>query len=203
MRKIDYKKSLKALYSASPHEPDFVDVPPLNYLTVDGTGDPNTAQSYQDAVAALFSLSYAIKFAVKKGPDPVDFGVMPLEGRWWMDDMTRFSVASKGEWRWSMMILQPEVVTSDLVKECTAAVAKKKALNALTLVRFESLAEGRAAQIMHVGPFADEGPTIARLHAHIAASGLKLAGKHHEIYLSDIRRAAPARWKTIIRQPVT
>jgi hypothetical protein len=203
MSKLDYKKTLTPLYAASVHEPDFVDVPPLSYLMVDGTGDPNTAQSYQDAVAALFSLSYAIKFAVKRGPKSIDYGVMPLEGLWWMDDMTRFSVACKGEWRWSMMILQPEMVTPSLVQECTAAVAKKKSLPALGAVRFESLAEGRAAQVLHVGPFADEGPTIARLHAHIAASGLTLAGRHHEIYLSDVRRAAPAKWKTIIRQPVT
>lgn len=202
MSRIDYKKELKSLYTASAKQPAFVDVPTLNYLSVDGIGNPNTSSEYLEAVQALFSLSYTIKFSVKKGTRAVDYGVMPLEGLWWVDDMSQFSVTRKDEWKWTMMIMQPAIVTQAIVDTCRAELARKKGLPALPKVRFSACDEGKAAQILHIGPFSEEGPTIAKLHAFIAASGFKLAGKHHEIYLSDIRRAAPAKWKTIIRQPV-
>jgi hypothetical protein len=202
MAKIDHKKQLKHLYAASAKQPTLVNVPPLNYLRIDGIGDPNTSSAYKNAVEALFSLSYTMKFAIKKGAAAVDYGVMPLEGLWWMDDMKQFSVTRKDEWKWTMMIMQPEVVTQAIVAACRSDLARKKDLAALSKVEFAAFKEGKAAQILHVGPFTEEGPTIQKLHDFIQAQGLKLTGKHHEIYLSDIRRAAPEKWKTIIRQPV-
>lgn len=202
MSKVDYKKEFKHLYTVSARQPVLVDVPVLSYLSVDGRGDPNTSSVYQEAVQALFSLAYTIKFAIKKGAAAFDYGVMPLEGLWWVDDMRQFSVTRKDEWQWTLMIMQPEIVTKAIVETCRSELARKKDLPALPEVKFAARNEGKAAQILHIGPFSDEGPTIARLHAFIAASGFKLAGKHHEIYLSDIRRADPAKWKTIIRQPV-
>ncbi|NNL78036.1 MAG: hypothetical protein HKO68_17020, partial [Desulfobacterales bacterium] len=158
---------------------------------------------FKDAVEALYSVSYTLKFMIKKGELGIDYGVMPLEGLWWADDMSQFSVEKKEQWKWTLMIMQPELVTTELLNKAIAQVEKKKNPAALSQLRFESFAEGRAAQIMHIGPFAEEGPTIERLHHFITENGFKLTGKHHEIYLSDIRRAAPEKWKTIIRQPLT
>ncbi len=203
MAKIDYKAKLKHLYKASAKKIEFVEVPQMNFLSVDGTGNPNTAQAYKDAVEALFSLSYAIKFMIKKGATAIDYGVMPLEGLWWTEDMSKFSVDNKDDWQWTLMIMQPEMVTREWVDESIEQTRKKKNLPALPIVRFESFAEGKAAQVLHVGPFAEEGPTIQKLHGFIEEHGHLLTGKHHEIYLSDIRKAAPEKWKTIIRQPMT
>ena len=202
MSKIDYKKELKQLYTASAKQPALVDVPALRYLSIDGSGNPNTSTAYQESVQALFSLAYTIKFAVKKSPAGIDYGVMPLEGLWWVDDMSQFSVARKDEWKWTLMIMQPTIVTQSIVEACRAELARKKDLAALPKVKFADCNEGKAAQILHIGPFSEEGPTIQKLHAFIEANGRKLIGKHHEIYLSDIRRAAPEKWKTILRQPV-
>ncbi|OHE29286.1 MAG: hypothetical protein A3J94_11650 [Syntrophus sp. RIFOXYC2_FULL_54_9] len=144
MDKVDLKKELKPLYQPSSKEVVRIDVPTMNFLMVDGEGDPNTSQPFKDAIEALFSLSYTLKFMVKK----------------------------------------------------------RKNLIALSKVRFEAFSEGTAAQTMHIGPFSEEGPTIERVHAFIARCGCTLSGKHHEIYLSDIRRADPKKWKTIVRQPM-
>ena len=199
MNKVDYKKELRHLYTASALDPSLVEVPPLGYLRVDGAGDPNSSRSYKEAVEALFSLAYTIKFAVKKRA-AMDYVVMPLEGLWWVDDMKQFDVMRKDEWQWTLMIMQPAIVAPSVVETCRSELARKKELPALAKVQFARFEEGRAAQVLHVGPFSEEGPTIERLHRFIEGQGLRLAGKHHEIYLSDIRRAAPANWKTIIRQ---
>lgn len=201
MKKIDYKKELKHLYQPSAKEVVVVDVPAMNFLMIDGAGDPNTTPFFQEATEALFSAAYQLKFMIKKGTQQVDYGVMPLEGLWWAEDMARFSVEKKGDWQWTLVIMQPEYVTPELFAKAVEQVKKKKNLVALPLMRFETFAEGPAAQIMHVGPFSAEGPTIARIHDFIAANGYKLSGKHHEIYLSDIRKAAPEKWKTVVRQP--
>ncbi len=201
MDKLDFKKALKPLYLPSAKEVSVVDIPALNYLMVDGRGDPNTSADYQHAVQALFSVAYATKFAAKKGPLQTDYGVMPLEGLWWADDLRAFAADDKANWQWTMMIMQPDCVPDALLRDTIAQVRKKKDLPALERLRIERWTEGRCAQILHVGPFTEEGPTIARLHACIdARSGLR--GKHHEIYLSDIRRSDPANWKTILRQPM-
>ena len=202
MVKIDFKKELKHLYSPSAKEVVAVDVPVMNFLLIDGERDPNTAQQYRDAVEALFSVSYTIKFMVKKEAG-VDFGVMPLEGLWWVDDMTKFSTERKDEWKWTSMIMQPKYVTPEHVNTAVEAVRKKKNLPALSKLRFESFHEGAAAQIMHIGPYSAEGPNIAKIHTFIRNSGHALSGKHHEIYLNDARRTAPEKLKTILRQPMT
>jgi hypothetical protein len=202
MGKIDFKKELKHLYNSSAKEVSFVDVPDMNFLMIDGKGDPNNSAKYASAVEALFGLSYTIKFMIKKGPLGIDYGVMPLEGLWWVDDMSEFSTDNKSGWKWTMMIMQPEFVTKKIVDAALVEFSKKKDLLAISSVRFEALIEGKCAQIMHIGPFSEEGSTVKRLHEFISSAGSVLAGKHHEIYLSDIRKADPSRWKTIIRQPV-
>jgi len=191
------------LYTATA-EPALVDVPPLTYLMIDGQGDPNTAPEYAAAVRALYSVAYGVKFAVRRAGGP-NVTVMPLEGLWWAPDMSAFHTLDKGAWHWTMMIMQPDVVTAEVVERARAAAsAKAKApAAALDRLRLDRFAEGRAAQVLHVGPYAAEGPTIQRLHAYIAEQGLRLSGKHHEIYLGDPRRSAPERLRTVIRQPVT
>jgi len=202
MGKVDYKKELKHLYRPSARIVEFVDVPEMNFLMVDGEGDPNTSQAFQDAVGALYPLSYTLKFMIKKGEIGVDYRVLPLEGLWWADNMSSFSVENKEGWKWTLMIMQPELVTAEMVKQAIEQVRVKKDPVSLPLVRYESYEEGKVAQIMHSGPFSEEGPTVEKVHSFIEESGYKRRGKHHEIYLSDIRRAAPEKWKTIIRQPV-
>ncbi len=203
MKKIDLKKEWKHLYQPPKKEVVEVDVPKLNYLMVDGEGDPNTSKAFKEAVEALFPVSYTLKFMIKKGPLAIDYGVMPLEGLWWMDDMSRFSVEKKSEWKWTLMILQPDFIDRKMIETAIAEVKKKKNPPALPKLRFETFSEGKAAQIMHIGPFSEEGPTVEKVHRFIEEQGLKLSGKHHEIYLSDIRRGDPKKWKTVIRQPMS
>jgi len=203
MKKIDFKKELKHLYRPSVRNVEVVDVPPLNYLMIDGEGDPNTSQSFQDAIGVLYPLSYALKFMVKRGETGIDYGVLPLEGLWWADNMSSFSIVNKASWKWTLMIMQPEWITREMVQEAIEQVRVKKNPISLPLVRFESFDEGKVAQIMHIGPFSEEAPTVEKVHSFIEEAGSRRTGKHHEIYLSDIRRAAPEKWKTIIRQPMS
>lgn len=200
MAKIDYRKALGNLYTASANAVTTVDVPEMPFLMADGCGDPNTSPDFHHAVEALFGVSYTLKFLIKQ-EQGIDYGVLPLEGLWWCDDMAAFSMDDKSNWRFTLMIMQPEHVTAELVSRALAKVAAKGAVLPSTL-RFARYHEGLSAQILHVGPFSEEGPTVARLHAYIRDNGYALRGKHHEIYLSDTRRAAPERWKTMLRQPV-
>lgn len=205
MKKIDLKKELKHLYNPSTKEISIVDVPKMNFLMIDGKGDPNTSQEYKEAIEALYTVSYSLKFMIKKGETAIDYVVMPLEGLWWTDDMAQFSTENKGIWKWTAMIMQPEYVTKDLVTKAFEQVEKKKNPPALSKMRFESFHEGLSAQIMHIGPYSAEGPTIKKLHSFIKEKGYEFDGlvqKHHEIYLSDPRRTAPEKMKTIIRQPM-
>jgi hypothetical protein len=202
MDKIDLRKTLKHLYQPRAGTVVEVDVPEMRFLMIDGHGDPNKSQDFADAIEGLFGLSYMLKFMVKKGTSGVDYAVMPLEGLWWADDMSTFSTADKSNWKWTAMIMQPEFVTQALVDDASRELQRKKRPIALERVRFAPFAEGRCAQTLHIGPFSAEGPTIERVHAFIAAAGRKRVGKHHEIYLSDTRRAAPAAWKTVVRQPM-
>jgi hypothetical protein len=197
--KFDWKKDRKALYFP-PADPTLVEVPPMNYLMLDGHGDPNQSAHYQAVVTALFTLAYTLKFTIKKA-EGLDYAVFPAEGLWWVADMRMFSVAAKENWDWTMMIAQPQFVTAEWVEQARREALKKKGLPLLDLVRFETYAEGACAQLMHTGPYAAEGPNIARLHAFIEAQGAVLAGKHHEIYLNDVRRTAPEKLKTVLRQP--
>lgn len=202
MRKIDLKKELKQLYNPPEKEAVIVDVPKMSFLMVDGQGDPNTAQEYKDAIEALYAVSYTLKFMIKKGKE-VDYVVMPLEGLWWTEDMTEFTMENKDAWKWTSMIMQPPYVTQELVQKALKQVEEKRNLPALSKMRFESFHEGLSLQIMHIGPYSAEGPTIERLHNFIREKGYGLRGKHHEIYLSDPRRSKPGKLKTVIRQPIT
>ena len=202
MEKIDYKKELKHLYRSSAKKVEVVEVPKMNFLMIDGDGGPNHP-TFQNAIEVLFPLSYTLKFMIKKSDIGIDYGVLPLEGLWWADDMSSFIKDKKDDWKWTLMIMQPELVKKEMVATAIEEVRKKKKPVALPLVRFESFAEGKVGQIMHFGPFSEEGPTVEKLHSFIKVSGSQRIGKHHEIYLSDIRRAAPEKWKTIIRQPMS
>jgi hypothetical protein len=200
MEKIDYKKELKELYAPG-KEPSMVTVPEMNYLLIDGTGYPGTSKEYAESIETLYTVAYTLKFMLKKEKS-IDYGVLPLEGLWWADDMADFVKGNKENWKWTSMIMQPAHVTGELYERSVDAARKKKNPAALPKMRFEKYDEGLCAQIMHVGPYSAEGPTIERLHDYIKEKGYSLRGKHHEIYLSDPRKSAPEKMKTVIRQPV-
>jgi hypothetical protein len=200
MDKTDLKNELKHLYNPSNKEVVAVDVPVMNFLLIDGEGAPASPQ-YACAVETLFSISYALKFMIKRSKQ-VDYTVMPLEGLWWMNDMTQFSVDRKEEWKWRAMVMQPKYVTANDVKLAVEQAGKKKDLPMLTRLRFDCFHEGSAAQIMYVGPYSAEGPIIAKIHSFILGSGHTLSGKHHEIYISNPNRTSPGKLKTVLRQPM-
>jgi hypothetical protein len=201
MEKLDLKKSLKNLYEPSAKSFSVVDVPSMNFIMIDGQGNPNTSVEYAESVQALYTAAYTLKFKIKKEL-AVDYPVMASEGLWWMDDMREFSEAHKDDWKWTMMIMQPDIVTPQLFSQAVAEAKKKKEVPALSCLRFETFHEGLAAQILYFGAYADEGPTISRLHKFIEESGYVRFGKHHEIYLGDPRRSAPEKLRTTIRQPM-
>lgn len=203
MPKVDYKKQLKEFYSGKVDKPVVVTVPKMNFLMVDGKGDPNTAQEYSDALQALYPVAYTLKFLCKNKYER-DYGVMPLEGLWWAENMADFSEGNKSNWQWTAMIMQPKVVTRDKFNEAIELVRQRKAPKSLDRVRFEQYDEGRAAQVLYIGPYSEESATILNLHDFIKEQGgelTKTTKHHHEIYLSDPRRVDPAKLKTIIRQP--
>ena len=201
MQKTDFKKTLKHLYAPSAKEWVEVDVPPLQYLMVDGMGSPGEAPEYFRAVEWLFSLSYPLKFMSKKELQK-DYAVPPLEGLWWADDMASFLNGDKDSWKWTMMIMQPDWITPEMFAAATDKARGKMGEPPASL-RLETYDEGLSVQIMYVGAYADEGPTIARLHNEfLPENGLAETGHHHEIYLGDPRRIAPDKLKTVIRQPV-
>lgn len=191
------------LYKAHAGKPEMVRVPEIRFLMIDGRGDPNVSQEYKDAIAALYSVSYTLKFALRKELG-MDYRVGPLEGLFWAKDMSVFA-SHKTDWLWTMMIAQPDQVTPRQLARAQQEVERKKGLAGLDRMRLESLEEGLCGQILHIGPYSAEAPNIEKLHAFLHAQGFTFDGhnqKHHEIYLSDPRRAAPSKWKTIIRQPV-
>ena len=203
MSKTDFKKELKLLYQPSAKEFVVVDVQPMNYLMIDGHGDPNTAQEYQDALEALYAVAYKLKFMSKKALGK-DYVIPPLEGLWWAEEMEAFTTKlDKSGWDWTMMIMQPEWITREMFVEVVQEVKKKKGLSALSKLRLETYNEGSSVQIMHTGSYDDEGPILAKLYNEfIPDNGYEKAGKHHEIYLSDVRKVAPEKLKTVLRQPV-
>ena len=205
MAPFDLVKLHKSLYSPSAKHAAIVEVPELAFLMVDGRGDPNTSEAYHQALEALYGVAYTLKFSLKKRDAERDFKVAPLEGLWWadaaapsMDELQR----DRDAWNWTMMIAVPDAVIEGEVAAAAQAAARKRDLPAAELLRLERLEEGLAAQIMHIGPYAQEAPTIALLHDFVAAQGYELRGRHHEIYLGDPRRTAPERLKTVIRHPV-
>jgi hypothetical protein len=200
MKTIDLKNMFKPYYTASAAKPLIIDVPPMNFLMVDGTGDPN-GPLFQEAVGSLYSVAYTLKFAFKKDK-AVDYPVMALEGLWCADDVADFLNGKRENWKWTILIVLPDIVAKKDVGAAVAAAKKKAKFPGFPEVRFEKFAEGKAAQIMHVGPYATEGPTIERLHRFADEQGYMLRGKHHEIYLGDPRRSSPEKLRTIIRHPV-
>ncbi len=201
--KVDFTRSLDT-YRAGRGELRLVDVPPMRYLMVDGHGDPNTSPAYTDALAALYPLAYALKFASRDELGR-DYVVPPLEGLWWAEDMAAFTTArDKSRWHWTMMIMTPEWVGEEMVAAAVARTRARKAPARLDDVRLAPLHEGLCVQTLHVGPFDDEAGVLERIHHEfVPGNGLLLSGRHHEIYLSDPRRTRPERLRTILRQPVT
>jgi len=202
MAKIDYKKEFKELYNAKP-EAVIVKVPALNYLAIDGSGDPNTSIEFKQCVEALFALAYTIKFSIKKSQG-IDFGVMPLEGLWWTTKMEDFSVLDKSSWLWTLLIMQPEIVTKEIFTTEDQNAFNKKKNDKILDIKFVTIKEGESAQIMHIGPYSAEAENIKKIHQLILGQGGKFDGlvqKHHEIYLGDMRKTKPEKLKTIIRQP--
>ncbi len=203
MDKLDMKRELKRLYKPSAKKGfTIVEVPPLNFLMLDGAGDPNTAEEYQQAMEALYGLAYTLKFMLKPRTEFPAFTIMPLEGLWWAEDMEAFTQEDKDSWLWTMMIAQPDFITTEMISEAGEILRKKKEVPSLDLLRLDRYEEGTSAQILYLGAYADEAPTIKAMHEFIETEGYRLRGKHHEIYLSDPRRVPPERLKTIIRQPV-
>ena len=203
MAKKDLSKEMQVLYFPPSKEPITVRVPRMKFLMVEGRGDPNTSTDYRDAIGALYSLSYTMKFMLKFSKNKVEHVVMPLESLWWTDKDTDFFSAEKKTWNWTAMIAQPEHVTKDLVdKAKSEIVRKKKEVPGLKKVVFKEFEEGLSAEIMHIGPWAAERPTIEKVHKYILDSGHNLRGRHHEIYMSDPRRAKPEKLKTVVRQPM-
>lgn len=199
--KVDFKRDLDC-YKAKRDTPRAVMVPDLQYLMIDGHGDPNTAV-FAEAATALYPVAYKLKFASKKTLDR-DYVIMPLEGLWWAKDMASFTgVRDKAQWDWTLMIMVPDWITQDLFTEAVKQVAVKDRPARLDDLRLETLSEGLCVQALHVGSYDDEADLLRRMHDEfIPGQGLTMAGKHHEIYLSDARRVEPSKLKTILRQPV-
>jgi hypothetical protein len=201
MLTLDLKTELKKLYTAAANNPTLLEVPPLPFLMIDGSGDPNKNPVYEETLSALYGLAYTLKFMLKKRGE-LDFNVMALEGLWWAENMAEFSTESKGNWLWTMMIVMPELVSLEHVEKARAEVLRKKGSPLVKNIRLETFDEGYSAQVLHLGPYSAEGPTVANLHEFILSREFERHGKHHEIYLGDPRRSAPEKLRTIIRQPV-
>ena len=200
MTKVDFKKSLKHLYRPGAKEFVIVDVPTMQFVMVDGVGAPG-GEAYANSVQWLYSVSFPLKFISKKATGK-DYVVPPLEGLWWADDMNSFVDDERDKWKWTSLMMVPDWVTHDMFEEAVEK-AKKKLGDTPSTLRFEKFNEGKSVQIMHIGPFSEEGPTIARLHNEfLPQNGLVENGYHHEIYLGDPRKTAPEKLRTVLRQPV-
>ncbi len=193
---------IKQYYTASIKQPQVVTIPSINFLMIDGHGDPNTAPDYSAVVSALYTLSYTLKFDLKKQGATPDYKVFPLQGLWWSSNMDDFLTGNKSNWDWTMMIVQPDWVNPEDIERAKVKALAKVTQAVLDRARFEPFEEGLAVQLMHIGPYSAEAPNIARLHQFAYDQGYQLTGKHHEIYLGDPNKATPEKLKTIIRQPV-
>ena len=207
MSKVDFKKTMKEFYNPAKKFVS-VNVPEMQFVMVDGHGlatekdNPVMAKNYSDALEALYAVAYKMKFVSKKTLEK-DYVVPPLEGLWWAEDMETFITREKAAWDGTRMIMPPEWIPPEIFADAVEQVRKKKNPAALDLVRMESYAEGLSVQIMHVGSYDDETPILAKMHSEfIPENGYAMTGKHHEIYLSDPRRVAPEKLKTVLRQPV-
>lgn len=200
LTKVDFKREAKELYSP-PRTPVLVDVPRFQFLMVDGVGRPGHSPEFEATIGLLYTASYILKFSLKRTMG-LDWVVAPLEGLWSSGETGGFDPACPEDWRWTLMIRQPDEVGAVQFEQVRAQASRKCAPDLLGRLRLEPLMEGRCAQVMHVGPYASEQPAIEALHAFIAGQGLVPCGRHHEIYLSDPQRTAPERMKTVLRQAV-
>jgi hypothetical protein len=201
--KTDFKKSLDA-YRAKRGQFRIVEVPELQYLMIDGHGDPNVSPAFTEAIETLYPVAYTIKFASKRDLGR-DYVVPPLEGLWWAEDMDAFTAArDKTRWDWTLMLMVPEWIGQAVFTSCVEQVAARNRPARLDDLRLQMLSEGQCVQTLHVGSFDDEADVLARMHHEfIPENGLRMVGKHHEIYLSDFRRVAPEKRRTILRQPIS
>jgi hypothetical protein len=203
MQKLDLKKDMKAYYTAKP-APAMVTIPAMKFLMIDGIGNPNNAPEYVEALQALYSAAYTLKFSIKKELQ-IEYPVMPLEGLWWAPDMSTFLEGRKEDWMWTMMISTPDFISQDWIDGATKEASRKKNLPAMEKLHFECFTEGLSCQILHIGPYSAEGENVQKIHNYIHTNNYSFDGlvqKHHEIYLGDPRKSAPEKLKTIIRQPV-
>jgi hypothetical protein len=198
MVKLDLAKEYRSYYRAG-KKPEVVEFGPAWYLAITGQGAP-AGQVFTSRVEALYPLAYGVK-KVCKGQGN-DFGVPKLEGLWWVEDDRPALEVPREQWCWKLLIRMPDFVTEEMVAAVRPEVARKKKNELIEEIAFEEMAEGKCVQIMHVGPYADEPQTIDRLMAFVEANGLVVSGLHHEIYLSDPRRTAPEKMRTLIRYPV-
>ncbi|MDP2578867.1 GyrI-like domain-containing protein [Shimia thalassica] len=205
MEKLDFKKADKAFYTGKAGVWDMLDVPAWSFIMMDGQGNPN-GPSYARALAALYPVAYAIKFASKAVGN--DYVVPPLEALWWAENPDAFTQNRRDEWQWTVMLRVPETVTRDAFERGRGAAAaklekKKQDVSAISELRLATLSEGRCLQTLHIGPYTDEAPVLANLHDRVMPDlGVTFHGPHHEIYLSDPRRTDSQKLKTLLRQPV-
>jgi hypothetical protein len=206
MEKLDLRKKYKHLYQPSAKVVEVVEVPLFQFAMIDGKIEPGhgpgSSPAFQQALEALYGISYTLKFASKlRKENPLDYTVMALEGLWWVEN-DEFDINRPENWHWTAMMLQPDHISVDMYQEGLEQLRKKKPSLALDKIRFETFQEGLSMQIMHIGPYSEEPATIAKMDAFARENGYRLRGKHHEIYLGDPRRAAPEKLKTVLRHPV-
>jgi len=206
MEKLDLRKQFKHLYQPSAKKVEVVDVPEFKFALIDGAIEPGlspgSSPSFQQAMMALYGIAYTLKFISKlRKENPIDYTVMGLEGLWWVEG-GEFDIRNPTNWRWTVMILQPDHITPEMYAQALEQLRKKKPNPALDKLRFENFHEGLCIQTMHLGPYAEEMTTIARMDAFAQEHGYSMHGKHHEIYLGDPRKAEPSKLKTVLRHPV-
>ncbi|MCY3412185.1 MAG: GyrI-like domain-containing protein [Candidatus Heimdallarchaeota archaeon] len=203
MMKLDYKKSYPEFYKPK-NSPHIINIPAMRFFMIDGKGDPNTSQLYQNAVETLYAVSYTLKMKIiKKENAEQDYVVPPLEGLWFMDDMSKWSMDNRDDWQWTMMIRIPDFTTEQQIGRAIELTREHKNPQLLDKLYVQKYDEGTVVQQMYIGAYADEGPTISKMHDYAKSGGYQLLGKHHEIYLSDPRKVAAEKLKTIIRQPIS
>lgn len=212
MQTLDLKKQLKQYYRPAAGKIECIDVPPLQFAMFDGAiekgKEPGNSPGFAEATQALYGIAYTLKFMLKKDKDdPIDYPVMALEGLWWVEDGV-FDITIKDNWYYTLMILQPEIITPALFAEGLEQVRRRRGNSpALAQLRMETFHEGLCVQSMHIGAYATEPATLERMRAFMQSNGLRdrvglLGGRHHEIYMSDPRKADPTKLKTVLRHPV-
>ncbi len=202
-KKLDYKKEFPDLYKPSLKEPVIIKIPKMMFFMIDGTGDPNTSEDYKEIVQLLYNISYTLKMKVIKKETPSkDYVVPPLEGLWYMPKMEEWSMDEKDKWEWTMMIRIPDFIKDSQIKKALKILKETKNPSSFSKLRYEQYDEGTCVQIMYLGPYDEEPPTIKKIHQFAEKNGYNLNGHHHEIYLSDPRRVEPERLKTVLRQPI-